>query len=77
MEITVGAQASQGEGVPGLESEMLPGGPVAETMHIGPPRNWLWPTTRSSLPSTSVDCVRKHPHARRISSDRQRHRKKN
>ncbi|MFD7497136.1 MerR family transcriptional regulator [Streptomyces sp. NPDC059832] len=35
MEITVGAQTPQGE-VPGLEFEVLPGGLVAETMHIGP-----------------------------------------
>ncbi|MFJ7199580.1 MULTISPECIES: MerR family transcriptional regulator [unclassified Streptomyces] len=36
MEITVGAQTSQGEGMPGLEFEVLPGGLVAETVHIGP-----------------------------------------
>lgn len=36
MEIAVGAQAPQGKGVPGLEFEVLPGGLVAETMHIGP-----------------------------------------
>ncbi|MEV7130055.1 GyrI-like domain-containing protein [Streptomyces sp. NPDC093260] len=36
MEIAVGAQTLQGEGVPGLEFEVLPGGLVAETVHIGP-----------------------------------------
>jgi DNA-binding transcriptional MerR regulator len=36
MEIAVGAQTSQREAMPGLELEVLPGGPVAETMHIGP-----------------------------------------
>ncbi|MFG6196902.1 MerR family transcriptional regulator [Nonomuraea sp. JJY05] len=36
MEIAVGAQTSQGAGAPGLEYEVLPGGPVAETLHIGP-----------------------------------------
>ncbi|MFJ8849318.1 MerR family transcriptional regulator [Streptomyces sp. NPDC102437] len=35
MEITVGAQTSQGQGTPGLELEVLPGGFVAQTMHIG------------------------------------------
>ncbi|GAB2879142.1 hypothetical protein GCM10027074_54340 [Streptomyces deserti] len=35
MEITVGVQTPQGEGTPGLEFEVLPGGPVAETMRIG------------------------------------------
>ncbi|AJZ82504.1 MULTISPECIES: MerR family transcriptional regulator [Streptomyces] len=35
MEIAVGAQTSQGEGTPGLEFETLPGGPVAETVHLG------------------------------------------
>ncbi|MFF8596692.1 GyrI-like domain-containing protein [Streptomyces sp. NPDC015220] len=36
MEIAVGAQTRQGEGMSGLEFEVLPGGLVAETMHIGP-----------------------------------------
>ncbi|MBB5781881.1 MerR family transcriptional regulator [Nonomuraea jabiensis] len=36
MEIAVGAQTPQGEEAPGLEFEVLPGGPVAETVHIGP-----------------------------------------
>ncbi|MFE4800527.1 MerR family transcriptional regulator [Streptomyces sp. NPDC056708] len=35
MEIAVGAQTPQGEGTPGLEFEMLPGGLVAETVHVG------------------------------------------
>ncbi|MEU0833789.1 GyrI-like domain-containing protein [Streptomyces sp. NPDC005969] len=35
MEIAVGAQTPQGQGTPGLEFEVLPGGPVAETVHIG------------------------------------------
>ncbi|WP_251096460.1 MerR family transcriptional regulator [Streptomyces sp. Caat 7-52] len=34
--IAVGVQTSHGEGVPGLEFETLPAGPVAETTHIGP-----------------------------------------
>ncbi|MFD7554477.1 MerR family transcriptional regulator [Streptomyces sp. NPDC059835] len=36
MEIAVGAQTPHGEGVPGLECEVLSGGLVAETTHIGP-----------------------------------------
>ncbi|MEU2490928.1 MerR family transcriptional regulator [Streptomyces sp. NPDC007883] len=36
MEITVGAQTPHGDGPPGLELEVLPGGLAAETMHIGP-----------------------------------------
>ncbi|MFE2164568.1 MerR family transcriptional regulator [Streptomyces sp. NPDC059447] len=36
MEIAVGAQTPQGVGVPGLECEVLSGGLVAETVHIGP-----------------------------------------
>ncbi|MEU0568898.1 MerR family transcriptional regulator [Nonomuraea sp. NPDC005983] len=36
MEIAIGAQTLQGEGAPGLEFEVLPGGSVAETVHIGP-----------------------------------------
>ncbi|MFD4656333.1 MerR family transcriptional regulator [Kitasatospora sp. NPDC058444] len=36
MEIAVGAQTPQGQGIPGLECEVLPGGLVAETTHIGP-----------------------------------------
>ncbi|MEZ0077210.1 MerR family transcriptional regulator [Planotetraspora sp. GP83] len=36
MEIAVGVQTPQGDGTPGLEFEALPGGPIAETMHIGP-----------------------------------------
>ncbi|WP_433367357.1 MerR family transcriptional regulator [Streptosporangium sp. CA-115845] len=36
MEIAVGAQPPKGAGTPGLEFEVLPGGPVAETVHIGP-----------------------------------------
>ncbi|MER6982917.1 MerR family transcriptional regulator [Streptomyces carpinensis] len=36
MEIAVGVQTPQGEGTPGLEFEALPGGPVAETVHVGP-----------------------------------------
>jgi DNA-binding transcriptional MerR regulator len=36
MEIALGAQTPQGEGTSGLEFEVLPGGPVAETVHIGP-----------------------------------------
>ncbi|GLW67740.1 MerR family transcriptional regulator [Kitasatospora phosalacinea] len=35
-EIAVGAQLPQGDGVPGLELEVLPGGLVAETVHTGP-----------------------------------------
>ncbi|TDC66377.1 MerR family transcriptional regulator [Streptomyces hainanensis] len=36
MEIALGAQVPQGEDTPGPEYETLPGGPVAETVHIGP-----------------------------------------
>ncbi|QLJ02769.1 MerR family transcriptional regulator [Streptomyces sp. NEAU-sy36] len=36
MEIAVGAQTAAGEGTPGVEFEVLPGGLVAETTHIGP-----------------------------------------
>lgn len=36
MEITLGAHTPHGKGTPGLEFEVLPGGPVAETVHIGP-----------------------------------------
>ncbi|MFB7620845.1 MerR family transcriptional regulator [Kitasatospora sp. NPDC056181] len=36
MEIAVGVRTPQGEAVPGLEFEELPGGLVAETVHIGP-----------------------------------------
>ncbi|WP_326809977.1 MerR family transcriptional regulator [Streptomyces scopuliridis] len=36
MEIAVGAQTPQVVGTPGLEFEALPGGLVAETVHIGP-----------------------------------------
>ncbi|MFE2323455.1 MerR family transcriptional regulator [Streptomyces sp. NPDC059385] len=36
MEIAVGAQTPQGVGEPGLECEVLSGGLVAETVHIGP-----------------------------------------
>ncbi|MDI9882873.1 MerR family transcriptional regulator [Streptomyces sp. HNM0645] len=36
MEIAVGVQTSEGEGAPGLEFEVLPGGLVVETRHIGP-----------------------------------------
>ncbi|MEL5955242.1 GyrI-like domain-containing protein [Streptomyces sp. CLV115] len=36
LEIAVGAQTSRGEGMPGLEGELLPGGLVVETMHMGP-----------------------------------------
>ncbi|GAB3965230.1 MerR family transcriptional regulator [Actinoallomurus acanthiterrae] len=36
MEIAVGVQTPQGEGTPGLRFEALPGGPVAETVHVGP-----------------------------------------
>ncbi|MET8545494.1 MerR family transcriptional regulator [Kitasatospora sp. NPDC004799] len=36
MAIAVGAQTPPGEGLPGLEFAELPGGPVAETVHIGP-----------------------------------------
>ncbi|MFB6618210.1 MerR family transcriptional regulator [Streptomyces sp. NPDC056367] len=36
MEMAVGAQTPHGDDVPGLEYEVLPGGPVAETTHIGP-----------------------------------------
>ncbi|MFI2457928.1 MerR family transcriptional regulator [Streptomyces sp. NPDC019539] len=36
MEIAVGVQATRGEGSPGLEFEVLPGGLVAETLHAGP-----------------------------------------
>ncbi|NXY94751.1 GyrI-like domain-containing protein [Streptomyces sp. BR123] len=36
MEIAVGAQTLHGAAPPGLEFEVLPAGPVAETMHIGP-----------------------------------------
>jgi DNA-binding transcriptional MerR regulator len=35
MEFAVGAQTPQGEGTPGLKFEVLPGGLVAETVHIG------------------------------------------
>ncbi|MFB6987004.1 MerR family transcriptional regulator [Streptomyces sp. NPDC056178] len=35
MEIAVGAQTPQGQGTPGLEFEVLSGGLVAETVHIG------------------------------------------
>ncbi|MEV6805336.1 MerR family transcriptional regulator [Streptomyces sp. NPDC051132] len=35
IEVAVGAQTPQGEGMPGLECEVLPGGLVAETLHIG------------------------------------------
>ncbi|AWS43637.1 MerR family transcriptional regulator [Streptosporangium sp. 'caverna'] len=36
MKIAIGTQTPQGEGMSGLEFEVLPGGPVAETVHIGP-----------------------------------------
>ncbi|MBN0049150.1 MerR family transcriptional regulator [Streptomyces actuosus] len=36
VEIAVGAQTPHGEGMTGLEFDVLPGGLVAETMHIGP-----------------------------------------
>lgn len=36
MDIAVGAQTPQVADVPGLECEVLPGGLVAETTHIGP-----------------------------------------
>ncbi|MER5185765.1 GyrI-like domain-containing protein [Streptomyces sp. NPDC002896] len=36
MEIAIGAQTPQAEGMSGLQFEVLPGGPVAETAHIGP-----------------------------------------
>jgi DNA-binding transcriptional MerR regulator len=40
MEIAVGTQTARGaardEGAPGLEFRLLPGGPVAETVHTGP-----------------------------------------
>ncbi|MER5961462.1 MerR family transcriptional regulator [Streptomyces sp. NPDC002057] len=36
MRIAVGAQTSREEAVPGVEFQVLPGGPVAETVHIGP-----------------------------------------
>ncbi|MBT2364131.1 MerR family transcriptional regulator [Streptomyces sp. ISL-10] len=37
MQIAVGVQTPQGEGgTSGVEFEVLPGGPVAETVHIGP-----------------------------------------
>lgn len=36
MEIAVGAQVRRGARTPGLEREVLPGGLVAETVHIGP-----------------------------------------
>jgi DNA-binding transcriptional MerR regulator len=36
VEIAVGAPVPHGDGVPGLESVVLPGGPVAATVHIGP-----------------------------------------
>ncbi|MCF3132665.1 MerR family transcriptional regulator [Streptomyces olivochromogenes] len=36
IEIAVGVQTLEGAGTPGLESEALPGGLVAETVHIGP-----------------------------------------
>ncbi|GGT57628.1 MerR family transcriptional regulator [Streptomyces kurssanovii] len=36
VEIAVGVQTPQGAGTPGLEFEVLPGGLVAETVHIGP-----------------------------------------
>lgn len=77
MEIAVGAQTSQREGTPGLEFEVLPGGLVAETVHIGPTPSCPWPTTRSSPPSTSAGCARKRPYVRPISSGRQRRRRKN
>lgn len=35
MRIGVGAQIPQADGVPGLECAVLPGGPVAETVHVG------------------------------------------
>ena len=34
--IAVGARTPHGQGAPGLEFEALPGGPVAETVHVGP-----------------------------------------
>ncbi|MCZ4121036.1 MerR family transcriptional regulator [Streptomyces sp. H39-S7] len=37
MEITLGAETTaRGDGAPHLEFQVLPGGPVAETVHIGP-----------------------------------------
>ncbi|GLW11389.1 MerR family transcriptional regulator [Microtetraspora sp. NBRC 13810] len=36
MEITVGVHTPRGDETPGLEFEALPGGPVAETVHVGP-----------------------------------------
>ncbi|WP_244257948.1 GyrI-like domain-containing protein [Streptomyces sp. Tu 2975] len=34
--IAVGVQTPQGAGTPGLQFEVLPGGLVAETVHVGP-----------------------------------------
>ncbi|WJV50405.1 MerR family transcriptional regulator [Streptomyces flavofungini] len=36
MEIAVGVPVGRGAATPGLEVEVLPGGPVVETVHIGP-----------------------------------------
>ncbi|MEU6392352.1 MerR family transcriptional regulator [Streptomyces sp. NPDC046939] len=36
MEIGVGAQVPPGPEIPGLRYETVPGGPVAETVHVGP-----------------------------------------
>jgi DNA-binding transcriptional MerR regulator len=36
MRVAIGAETTAGVGVPGLDVEVLPGGPVAETVHIGP-----------------------------------------
>ncbi|TDC24960.1 MerR family transcriptional regulator [Streptomyces sp. 8K308] len=36
MEIAVGAETPHGGAAIGLKSEVLPGGPVAETVHVGP-----------------------------------------
>jgi hypothetical protein len=77
MEIAVGAQTPLGDGTPGLEFEALPGGPVAETVHIGPYAQLPLATTLSSPPSTSADRARKRPYVRPISSGRQRHHKRN
>ncbi|MGW4894081.1 MerR family transcriptional regulator [Kitasatospora sp. NPDC004240] len=36
LDIALGAPTARGEGAEGLEFEVLPGGPVAETVHLGP-----------------------------------------
>jgi effector-binding domain-containing protein len=64
--------------MPGLECEVLPGGRVVETLHIG--SHGQLPLARNALFAPIHGrglCAHKPPYARRISSDRRGHRKNN